>query len=123
MDISAITALSSKHLALWSETDEAKRTPVIAEIYTEDIHFVDPFFTISGRPQVNAFIADLLKQNPGYEFHQVGPVEAHHNLAYLSWQFGPTATPAAVTGHDVFVLADGKIQQIYTFINGATSAQ
>jgi len=123
MDISAITALLTKHLALWSETDEAKRTPVIAEIYTEDIHFVDPFFTISGRPQVNAFIADLLKQNPEYVFQVASPVEAHHNLAYVAWHFGPPATPAAVTGRDVFVLTDGLIQQIFTFIDGVTSAQ
>ena len=123
MDIPTITAVLAKHLSLWSETDEARRTPVIAEIYTEDIHFVDPFFTISGQSQVNTFIADLLKQNPGSVFRLVGPVEAHHNVAYLSWQFGPPATPAAVTGHDVFVLADERIQQIYTFIDGVTNSK
>lgn len=123
MDIPVITDLLTQHLALWSETDEARRTPVIAEIYTEDIYFVDPFFIISGRPQVNAFIADLLKQNPGYVFQRVGPVEAHHNVAYLGWQFGPPATPAAVTGRDVFELADGRIQRIYTFIDGVTGGQ
>ncbi|WP_210521154.1 nuclear transport factor 2 family protein [Hymenobacter terricola] len=120
MDIPATTTLLTKHLALWSETDEARRTPVISEIYTEGIHFVDPFFAISGRTQVNAFIADLLKKNPGYVFRLAGPIEAHHNVAYLGWQFGPPATPAAVTGHDIFVLADERIQLIYTFIDGAT---
>jgi hypothetical protein len=121
MDIATITTVLTKHLALWSETDEARRTPVIAEIYTEDILFVDPFFTISGQPQVSACIADLLKQNPGYVFRLAGPVEAHHQVAYLGWQFGPPTDPVAVTGHDVFVLAEGRIQVIYTFIDGQTS--
>jgi hypothetical protein len=121
MDLTTITTVLTKHLALWSETDETKRTPVIAEIYTEDIHFVDPFFTISGQPQVSAFIADLLTQHPGYEFRVAGPVEAHHNVAYVSWQFGPPTAPATVTGHDFFVLADERIQVIYTFIDGLTS--
>jgi hypothetical protein len=121
MDIATITTMLTKHLALWSETDEARRTPVIAEIYTEDIHFVDPFFTISGQPQINALIADLLEQNPGYVFRLAGPVEAHHNVAYVGWQFGPSTAPAAVTGRDFFVLVDERIQVIYTFIDGLTS--
>jgi hypothetical protein len=121
MDAPAINNLLNKHLSLWSETDEAKRTPVIAEIYTEDIHFVDPFFTISGQPQVSACIADLLKQNPGYVFRMAGPVEAHHQVAYVGWEFGPSTAPATVTGRDFFVLADERIQTIYTFIDGLTS--
>jgi hypothetical protein len=121
MDISVITTVLNRHLALWSETDEARRRPVIADIYTEDIYFVDPFFTISGRTQINEFIADLLKKHPGYTFRMAGPVEAHHNVAYVGWQFGPPDKPGAVTGHDVFVLADERIQLIYTFIDGATA--
>jgi hypothetical protein len=119
---SAITTLITKHLDLWGETDEAKRTPIIAEIYTEDIHFVDPFFTISGQSQVSACIADLLKQNPGYGFRVAAPVEAHHNVAYVGWEFGPATAPAIVTGRDFFVLADERIQTIYTFIDGLTNS-
>jgi len=122
MDTATIITVLTKHLALWSETDKAKRTPVIAEIYTEDIQFVDPFFTISGQPQVNALIADLLKQNPGYVFRLAGPVESHHNVAYVGWHFGPSTAPTAVTGRDFFVLADERIQVIYTFIDGLTSS-
>lgn len=121
-DISVITVLLGKHVALWSEADEAKRTPVAAEIYTEDIYFVDPFFVVSGQAQISSFIADLLRKHPGYVFRITGSIEAHHNVAYLSWQFGPPDTPAAITGHDVFVLADERIQQIYTFINGVTAS-
>jgi hypothetical protein len=122
MNAPAITTLLTKHLSLWSEADEAKRTPVISEIYTTDIHFVDPFFTISGQPQISACIADLLKQNSGYVFRMAGPVEAHHNVAYVGWEFGPATAPATVTGRDFFVLADERIQTIYTFIDGLTSS-
>jgi len=122
MDTPAITTLLTKHLSLWSETEEARRTPIIAEIYTEDIHFVDPYFTISGQPQVSACIADLLKQNPGYVFRIAGPVEAHHNVAYVGWEFGPATAPATVTGRDFFVLVDERIQMIYTFIDGLTNS-
>ena len=122
MDTPAITTLLTKHLSLWSETEEARRTPIIAEIYTEDIHFVDPYFTISGQPQVSACIANLLKQNPGYVFRIAGPVEAHHNVAYVGWEFGPATAPATVTGRDFFVLVDEHIQMIYTFIDGLTNS-
>jgi hypothetical protein len=51
-----------------------------------------------------------------------GPVEAHHNVAYVGWEFGPATAPATVTGRDFFVLADERIQTIYTFIDGLTSS-
>jgi catechol 2,3-dioxygenase-like lactoylglutathione lyase family enzyme len=114
-------ALVHKHQAIFSETDATKRTRLMEEAYADDIEIIDPHAVLTGRAEVNKFIAGLQQKSPGGTFSQARPIEAHHNVAELHWQFGPAAQPAQVTGLDMLVLANGKVQRMYVFVDGVTA--
>jgi hypothetical protein len=42
-------------------------------------------------------------------------------VAELHWQFGTADQPAQVTGSDILVLANGKVQTMYVFVDGVTA--
>jgi hypothetical protein len=119
MNAEEITALLTRHVAILNSLDEASRPPAIAEVYAENLHFVDPHQEFTGRVHFNGFVQNLHRQFPGAIFRLAQPIDTHHTIARLSWQFGPPANPAAVTGQDIAVVADGQIQALYVFLNKA----
>ncbi|MDB4923017.1 nuclear transport factor 2 family protein [Mucilaginibacter sp.] len=112
--------LVKAHLRIWSEPDHTKRLTLANEIYADNIQVVDPETILNGKAEVNDFIGGLLKQNPGFEFTLAKPIETHHNTAILSWQFGPPSRPDAITGQDIFTVAEGRIVSLLVFVDGAT---
>jgi catechol 2,3-dioxygenase-like lactoylglutathione lyase family enzyme len=121
MSTSDALALVRKHQAIFSETDAIRRTQLMAEAYASDIQVVDPHEVLTGQAEVNKFIAGLQQKSPGGRFSQARPIEAHHNVAELHWQFGTADQPAQVTGSDILVLANGKVQTMYVFVDGVTA--
>ena len=89
-------------------------------MYAEDLQFIDPLLEFIGRAHLHGFVRELHQQNSGYVFRLVPPIAAHHNLVRLNWQFGPADNPAAVTGQDIALLANGRIQTLYIFVDGVT---
>jgi catechol 2,3-dioxygenase-like lactoylglutathione lyase family enzyme len=116
-----ILGLVHKHQAIFSEVDATKRTRLMAEAYAYNIKVVDPHAVHEGLAEVNKFIAALQQKSPAGAFSQAGPVEAHHNVAELHWQFGTAGQPAQVTGRDILVLANGKVQTMYVFVDGVSA--
>lgn len=108
--------LINRHIELWSQRDAGKRQAVIQEIYTENVKVTDPSFIINGRAGLDHFIEGLQGQHPGYNFSVLKPAENHHNTARLNWQFGPASNPGAIKGQDIFVFNDGRISELYVFL-------
>ncbi|NHA04892.1 SnoaL-like domain-containing protein [Mucilaginibacter sp. HC2] len=112
--------LVNKHLQIWTETDNTKRLALAEKVYAYNIRIIDPGVILNGRAEVSNFIGGLLKQNPGFEFTLVKPIETHHNAAILSWQFGPKSKPDTITGQDIFTIAEDKIVSLLVFVDGVT---
>ena len=112
--------LVKAHLQMWGEPDHHKRLALANDIYTANIQVIDPEVILNGLAEVNNFIDSLLKQHPGFKFTTTKPIEAHHNTAILSWQFGPASKPDTITGYDIFTIAEDKIIFLLVFVNGAT---
>lgn len=120
MNAEEITALLTRHVAVFNNLDEAMRSPAIAEVYAQNLVFVDPHQEFTGREHFDGFVQNLHRQFPGALFRLAQPIDTHHAIARLNWQFGPPANPAAVTGQDIAVVADGQIQALYIFLNKTT---
>lgn len=118
MNSNDIETLAKQHLSIWSEKNPDKRNALIKIVYAEDVNIIDPFFEIKGHSELNQLIEDLQKKNPGYFFTLSKPIESHHNIGRIFWQFGPASKPDANTGQDVFVIAGKQIQTLYVFIDG-----
>ncbi|SHL94032.1 nuclear transport factor 2 family protein [Chitinophaga sp. CF418] len=109
--------LIKKHFAIWSERDAAKRATLITEVYTDDVEITDPHFVVHGHGDLQQLITNLQAKFPERAFRLRRPIEGHHNVARLFWQFGTADMPAQETGQDVFVLENGKIRQLLIFID------
>lgn len=119
MTVEEITALLTRHVGILNNLDLASRTTAIAEVYADNLTFVDPHQEFTGREHFDGFLQGLHQKFPGAVFQLAQPIDVHHHIARILWNFGPPANPTAVTGQDTVVLADGKVQAIYVFLDKA----
>ncbi|TDW49138.1 catechol 2,3-dioxygenase-like lactoylglutathione lyase family enzyme [Flavobacterium sp. 270] len=110
------TALIESHLKIWNEKDAAKRNVLLNQFYVSDIEMVDRHFIAIGNDEISKFIVDLHTKNPEFTF-TAKSVETNHNVVRLYWQFGSKAKPAVVSGMDLFVIENSKIQKLYVFVD------
>jgi catechol 2,3-dioxygenase-like lactoylglutathione lyase family enzyme len=119
MTTEEILALLTRHLGVLNNLDKASRAPALAGVYAENLLFIDPYQESTGSEHFDAFLQNLHQKFPGAVFQLAQPIDVHHHIARINWNFGPPANPTAVTGQDTVVLADGKVQAIYVFLNKA----
>ncbi len=98
------TALAERYLAAWNETEPAARRRAVAEVFTEDARYVDPLADAEGRDAVEATIAAVQQQFPGFVFRLTGPADGHHEQVRFSWELGPAGGAAPIAGSDVALL-------------------
>ena len=117
--MTSTTRVIDRYIAIWNETDPARRRDLIASTWTEDASYLDPLVAAEGADAIDATIAAVQQQFPGFTFRLGGPVDAHHNLARFTWELAPkTDQEAIVVGFDVVVFApDGRLQQVHGFLD------
>lgn len=118
--MSAIESLVKQYLATFNETDAARRRSLIEQVYTDDAGYSDPLGAVTGRAAIDGFIATVQQHYPGIVFTLAGSVDAHHNQARFTWHAGPPGAkePAAI-GFDVVVTENGRVRQVYGFLDKA----
>jgi hypothetical protein len=109
--------LITRYLAAWNETDAAARRKLIDETWTEDGVYTDPLGVAAGRDAIDATIAAVQGQFPGFVFALAGPVDAHHDIARFTWNLGPAGAEDLVVGFDVAVIRDGRIATVHGFLD------
>ena len=110
-------ALVTRHLQIWNQLDDTKRNALLPQTYASDFEMVDRHFVVDNFTKLNGFVDELHRKSPGYVFTPAKPVVAHHNLIRLYWQCGPASNPKALTGMDLFVVENGKVQKLYIFVD------
>jgi hypothetical protein len=106
------------YIATWNETDPARRRALVDRVWTDDARYVDPLADASGKDAIDATIAAVQEQFAGLVFRLGGPVDAHHDIARLTWEMGHTGAEPIVVGFDVAVLAeDGRIRAVHGFLD------
>ena len=104
------------HLKIWNERDEAKRKVLLNQVYAADIEMVDHHFIAEGFEDISKFIVELQTKNPDFRF-SAKSIEINHNIVRLYWQFGSKAKPSVVSGMDLFVIENNKVQKLYVFVD------
>lgn len=111
------TDIIENHLKIWNEKDEVKRNALLNQFYASDVEMVDRHFIAIGQKEISKFIVELQQKNPDFSF-SAKSLETNHNIVRLYWQFGSKAKPAVVSGMDLFVIENGKINKLYVFVDG-----
>ncbi|CAJ1501832.1 nuclear transport factor 2 family protein [[Mycobacterium] holstebronense] len=119
----AFEDLAQRYIEAWNESDPTVRRAAVDALFSADASFVDPLAVAEGPEAIDATIAAVQEQFPGFEFRLVGPVDAHHDQARFRWELGPANQEAPIVGFDV-VLTDGtgRIHKVLGFFDKVPAA-
>ena len=107
-----------RYIASWNETNPERRRELLEDLWAADASYVDPLAVASGRDEIDATIAAVQAQFPGFTFTLASLVDAHHNQARFTWGLGPAGTEPVIVGFDVAVAAaDGRLQSVLGFLD------
>jgi SnoaL-like domain len=114
-----VNTVIDRYIDMWNETDSSRRRDLIAQAWTDDASYIDPLVVAEGPDAIDATVAAVQTQFPGFAFRLAGPVDAHHNLARFTWELAPKgADEAVVVGFDVAVLSDdGRLRDVHGFLD------
>lgn len=116
------TVLAQRYIAAWNEVDPAARRLAVADLYAPDARYVDPLADARGRDAIEATIAAVQAQFPGFVIRLAGPVEGHHDVARFGWELAPgdapQGSPAPIVGFDVLTADDeGRLRTVVGFLD------
>lgn len=116
-DVTPISDVVDGYFAMWNETDSLRRRAVTAATWAQDASYIDPMFAADGHDALDAMVAAVHVQFPGYRFRLTGAVDAHHDRARWNWELaGPDGSPPVAVGVDFAVLApDGRLRAVTGF--------
>lgn len=118
-----MTDLAERYLACWNETDPASRRRLIETHWAPGATYVDPLADVQGYDAVDATIAAVQAQFPGFVFTQLDGMDAHHQQARFGWGLGAPGDDPLVEGFDVVALDDeGRIERVYGFLDKVPAA-
>ena len=120
--MTATPDLAGRYLAAWNATDPAARRALVEEVFAEDVTYTDPLADVAGRDALDATIAAVQAQFPGWVFRLAGPADAHHDQVRFTWHLGPEGAEPPVIGSDVAVTDDaGRIRTVLGFLDRVPS--
>jgi hypothetical protein len=117
-----LQTLATRYIDAFNEVDPDRRRDLLEALYTPDCTYTDPHVDLVGADQINGFIGQTQERFPGVTFKLGGPIDAHHNQARFQWHAGPVDTPDAYVGFDVIVTENGRIRNVYGFMDVAPAS-
>jgi SnoaL-like domain len=119
-----ITATVDAYVAMFNETDDARRLELTRRAFADDGSFVDPMFSASGGPQaISEVIGGAQAQFPGHVLTRTSGIDAHHAVVRFSWQLADEDGTVTVPGLDIGVIAeDGRLSRIAGFFGPLPAA-
>jgi hypothetical protein len=116
-------AIAAKYIDAFNAVDADERKKLVADLFSEDVSYIDPMAAVAGHDGVDAFIAGAHAQFPGWVFTLVGPVDGHGGQARFGWSLGPEGEEPPVLGFDVVVVdEDGRISRVLGFLDRVPTA-
>jgi hypothetical protein len=109
--------IAQRYIAVWNETDGARRAALIEAGWTADAQYVDPIAQASGREQISALVGAVQQRYPGFRFNLFGKAEAHGDNLRFSWTLGPSGAQDLIQGTDFAQIDAGKLRSVTGFLD------
>ena len=104
------------YLAMWNETDAARRAEHIERAWAAGGQYVDPQLEAEGHEGLSEMVDTVQTRFPGYRFRRTSGVDAHHDRVRFAWELTAPDQTVAVAGIDVGVVGgDGRLRSITGF--------
>ncbi|MGI8856143.1 MAG: nuclear transport factor 2 family protein [Thermomicrobiales bacterium] len=116
-DVTPISDVVDGYFAMWNEIDPLRRRAVTATTWSREASYVDPMFAADGHEGLDALVAAVHEQFPGYRFRLTGAIDSHHDRARWDWELAaPDGSPPVAAGVDFALLApDGRLRAVTGF--------
>ncbi|MDB5431400.1 MAG: hypothetical protein JWP35_2516 [Caulobacter sp.] len=112
------TILVDRYVAGWNATDAETRRDLVAGAWTETGRYLDPVMHGEGHDGIDAMLAGVQQQFPGFVLRRTSPVDSHNGQVRFAWELGPEGGQAPVAGIDIGVVSDdGRLQAITGFLD------
>lgn len=111
------TRIAQQYIAVWNETDAARRLTLIESHWTDDARYVDPLMRASGREQISALVGGVHQRYPGFRFALKGRAEGHGDSLRFSWTLGPSGAEDLIEGTDFAQLRAGRLARVTGFLD------
>jgi hypothetical protein len=109
--------VAQRYIALWNETDAARRQQMLDTGWAPDAHYVDPMMQASGRDAISALVGGVHQRYPGFRFALAGNADAHGDNVRFSWTLGPSGADDLIQGTDFVQLEAGKLRSVTGFLD------
>lgn len=114
--MSDVSTTVDTYLAMWNETDPARRAEHIARAWTGDGRYVDPALEAEGHAALGDMVAGVQARFPGHRFRRISGVDVHHDQLRFAWELAAPDGAVVVAGIDIGALApDGRLRRITGF--------
>lgn len=111
-----------RYLAVWNETDPARRQALIAESWAEGAIYVDPLMQGRGHAEIDGLVAAVQERFPGFRFELIGEADGHGDNLRFSWGLGPADGEALIKGTDFALLEGGRLKAVHGFLDQVPAA-
>jgi SnoaL-like domain len=112
-----LAAIAENYIRAWNETDAARRKPLLAATFTEDVAYRDPVQQGDGRDGIAALIDGVHQRFAGYRFALKGQPDGFADRIRFSWALGPEDSASIVEGTDIGVVHDGRLSAVTGFFD------
>lgn len=120
--MSDATTIAHRYIALWNETDQDRRKALLVDLWSETGTYRDPLMQGEGRDQIDALIAGVQGQFPGFRFALVGQPDGYGDQVRFSWQLGPEGSDGPIKGTDFATLENGRLKSVVGFLDQVPAA-
>lgn len=114
--MNAVT-IAESYLALWNETDAARRAALLHEHWASGATYVDPLMRGEGAAQIDGLVRAVQERFPGYRFRLTGKPDGHGAHCRFTWALGPEGAEPPIRGFDVVRLQEGRIAEVVCFLD------
>lgn len=109
--------VANDYIALWNETDHARRKELLANTWTPNAAYVDPIMRGKGHDEIDALIGAVHAKFAGFVFSLITPADGHGSAVRFSWGLGPKGGEAVVKGTDFVSLEGDRIAAVTGFLD------
>jgi hypothetical protein len=112
--------LVRSYLAAFNERHPQRRKTAVEKVFAPSAGYTDPNHVLAGRAQIEEAIAAMQASEhfAQHTFLLGSDVDTHHDTARFTWHLVPPGgAEPVVIGFDVAVIEDGRIRQIYGFLD------
>lgn len=110
-------AIAAAYIAAWNETDATARKALVEAAFAPNISYRDPIMQGDGHGGIDALIAGVHSQFPGFRFRLKGKADGFGDNIRFCWGLGPDGVDAIVEGTDFATLEGGRLSAITGFLD------